>query len=374
MAISKDATFVFFLLATYVFVGDLSRCFSQEAKPETAVEKSTFGKLEDRDIAQFTLNGSSGAKVRIIEFGAIITEILVPDRSGKLANVVLATDSLEKMTQGFPAASVIGRYANRINGGSFLLEGERIQVSKNASGNHIHGGTKHFGKVVWQGAIVPGQNAVDMTYTAADGEEGFPGKLSVRIRYSFDRNNRLSILYEATTDKATVLNLTNHAYFNLRGTPSTVLDYELQIQADQYTVPGDKLIPTGEIAPVAGTPLDFRMSRKVGERIKELDKSFKGFDHNYVVNGEPGVLRPCVQLLDKETGRQLECRTTEPAVQLYTANHFNGSPYPMHGAICFETQHYPDSPNHPHFPTTKLLPGETFRSETQFLFSVNALP
>ena len=323
-------------------------------------------------VQQFTIRNSHGMQVKVIEFGAIVTEISVPDRQGKFTNVVLGSDSLDAYLKGFPAAAVIGRFANRIREGRFTLDGKTIQLTKNAGENHIHGGQKHFGKLLWKGAKPESENdaSVEMKYTSRDGEEGFPGTLQVSVTYTLSESNELKIQYRASTDQATIVNLTNHAYFNLSGALTDVLDHELQIESDQTTLVDKSLIPTGQLASVEATALDFRSPRRIGERIEQLYDAAKGYDHNYVLRGEHGTLRLAAKVSEPKTGRVMECLTTEPGVQLYTANGFNNNPFPKHGAFCLETQHYPDSPNHPEFPTVVVRPNVPWNSTTLFRFSV----
>ena len=343
-----------------------------EAAPTALVESTVFGHLPDgHEVRQFTLRNRHGMLARVIEYGATLTELRVPDRTGKFASVVLGTNSLAAYRDGFPAASVIGRYANRIHNARFPLDGREVKVAANSGQNHIHGGRTNFAKVLWQGkASAEADHArVTLTYHSKDGEEGFPGNLDVTVTYTLTDANILRLDYQAETDKPTVVNLTNHAYFNLGGPGGDVLGHELILFADQYTVVDEALIPTGEVAPVAGTPLDFRMRHRIGERIAALYPAAKGYDHNYVIRGTPGHLRPAARVMDPASGRVMDCLTTEPGVQLYTANHFKGKPYPKHGAFCLETQHYPDSPNQPKFPTTTLRPGKPFKSTTYFRFS-----
>jgi aldose 1-epimerase len=339
---------------------------------ESRVAVSTFGRMQTGEsVQQFTLTNDHGMKVKLIEFGATVTEVLVPDKSGKMANVLLGSDSIEAYERGVPAGSVIGRYANRIRNARFSIDGKEFNVSKNAGQNHIHGGQKHFGKLLWKGAasIDPDTAAVTFRYKSRDGEEGFPGNLDVAITYTLTSSNELVLDYTATTDQPTVVNLTNHAYFNLSGT-GDVLDHKLQIESDETTTVDKSLIPNGEFTRVEGGPLDFRQPRTIGARIRELYDAANGYDHNYVIRGEVGTLRNAARVVDEKSGRTLECLTTEPGVQLYTSNGFNGKPYPKHGAFCLETQHYPDSPNHNHFPTTIVRPDKPFQSKTIFRFGL----
>jgi len=347
---------------------------SHSRATEPSVESSRYGVMPDNgeSVQQFTLRNRKGMEAKVVEYGATLVELTAPDQHGVFANMILSPPSLEALTKGFPAASVIGRYANRIRGASFVLDGQTIQLSKNAGQNHIHGGHKHFGKRLWKGATnVQSKDAsVELKYTSEDGEEGFPGTLNVSVTYSLNDAGELGIQYRATVDKPTIVNLTNHAYFNLSGTLSNVLDHVLQIEADQFTLVDKSLIPSGELAAVDGTPLDFRTPRLIGERISELYEAANGYDHNYVLRGDHGSLRLAARVYDPKSGRILECLTTEPGLQLYSSNGFNNNPFPKHGAFCLETQHYPDSPNRPEFPTTVMRPDKPWESNTIFRFSV----
>jgi aldose 1-epimerase len=280
-----------------------------------------------------------------------------------MTNVVLGADSLEKYLKGVPAAAVIGRVANRIGKARFTLEGVEYKLSANNGPNHLHG---TFDKVVWQGEVLPTtehEASIRLTYVSKDGEEGYPGNLRVNVIYTLTDENELRIAYEAITDKATPVNLTNHAYFNLRGY-GDVLDHELWLATDRYTPVDDTLIPTGDIANVRGTPLDFTKPTHIGARIDQLKPKPGGYDHNFVLDPRDGS-KPTLaaRVSEPKSGRVMEVRTTEPGLQLYSGNHLN------HGAVCFETQHYPDSVNHPNFPSTILRPGQTFASTTIFAFS-----
>lgn len=348
-------------------------CPSSIQAKDPRAETVIFGKLPSgEEVKQFNLYNSHGMQASVIEYGAIVTKLLVADRNGQFANVVLAGNTLDEYTKGFPAAAVIGRYANRIRGAKFSIDNQTYQVTKNSGENHIHGGRENFAKVRWNGVAESSADAatVKLTYHSQDGEEGFPGKLDVTVTYGLTNANELSMEYLATTDKPTVVNLTNHAYFNLGPANEDVLNHELQILAQTYTVSDKSLIPTGEIASVVGTPLDFLAPHRIGERIEQLYEAARGYDHNYIVSGKAGELRPAARVVDPKSGRGMECLTTEPGVQLYTANGFNGNPFPKHGAFCLETQHYPDSPNRPEFPTTIVRPGTPFKSMTVFKFSV----
>jgi aldose 1-epimerase len=354
----------------------LAACLAATACANADVSVQSFGKMPDgRNARIFTLKNRAGMTARVTEYGATLTELHAPDKAGRLANVTLGFDNLAQYLDRHPAfGATIGRYANRIAGAKFPLEGKEIRVTQNSGKNHIHGGRMGFAKILWKGTAGP-DNSVTMSYVAADGEEGFPGELTVRVRFTLTDRNELRIDYTALTTRTTVVNLTNHGYFNLSGR-GDILDHELTLFADRYTIPGPGLIPTGEIAPVQGTGLDFTKSRKIGERIREFYEETGGYDHNYVVNGKPGKLRIAARIHDSKSGRVMEVLTTEPGIQLYTLNGANtdltgtgGVRYHRHAGFALETQHYPDSPNHPDFPSTTLRPGETFRSTTLLRFS-----
>tara|TARA_Y100001934_G_scaffold45195_1_gene54686 strand:+ start:20172 stop:21260 length:1089 start_codon:yes stop_codon:yes gene_type:complete len=344
---------------------------------QAEITETRFGKLSDgTPVKLFTLRNANGMVVKFTEYGATLTELHVPDANGKTANVTLGFDNLEQYLGRHPAfGCTIGRYANRIAGAKFELDGKLIEVTRNSGPNHIHGGRKHFGKVVWNGEVNSAQS-VRFSYTAKDGEEGFPGELKVTLIVRLTDNNELQLSYFAQTSKPTVVNLTNHAYFNLSGS-GNILDHELQLFAENYTIPGERLIPTGEIATVEGTLLDFRKPRAIGARIAQLyEDGPGGYDHNYVVDGAPGKRRRAARVSDPKSGRVMEVLTSEPAVQLYTLNGartnikgVGGVVYKRHAGLALETQHYPDSPNHPHFPSTVLRPDEPFISQTVFRFS-----
>jgi aldose 1-epimerase len=330
------------------------------------IEEREFGKMPDGAIVkQFTLRNARGMTAKVISYGATVTELQAPDRNGAMTNVVLGANTLDEYLKGVNAASVIGRVANRIAKARFTLDGVEYKLAANNGPNHIHGGNVGFAKVNWQAAALPeskGEAAVQFTYLSKDGEEGYPGNLTVKVTYTLTDGNELRIDYEATTDKATPVNLTNHAYFNLGG-HGDVLDHELWLAADRYTPADDQLIPTGEIASVKGAPLDFTTPTRVGARIGQLKPKPGGYDHNFVINNGGKSLVLAARVTEPKSGRVMEVRTTEPGVQLYTGNHLK------HGALCLETQHYPDSVNQPSFPSTILRPGQTFKSATVFAFS-----
>lgn len=340
---------------------------SLHAQSANPVEEKEFGVMPDgTSVKEFTLRNSKGMVAKIITYGGIIRELQVPDRDGKTASVLLGTDSLEKYLQGFNAsAAIIGRFANRIAKATFTIDGTEYKLAANNGRNHLHGGRKGFAQVVWQGKALPPTDqgsAVQLTYMSKDGEEGYPGNLTVQVTYTLTEANELRIDYEATTDKATPVNLTNHAYFNLSGT-GNILDHILWLNAIRYTPADDELIPTGEIAPVKGTPLDFSSPMPIGSRINQLKPKLNGYDHNFVINGGGKALTLAGRAIDPKSGRSMEVRTTEPGVQLYTGNHLN------HGGFCLETQHYPNSINQRNFPSPLLKPGQQFKSTTVFAFS-----
>lgn len=321
-------------------------------------------------------------RVQVTEYGARIVRIDAPDRVGRVSDVVLGYNNLAQYVtdpKDFFGA-VVGRYGNRIAGGKFLLDGKQYQVPVNSKGNALHGGTVGFSSKVWQGRVV-GNDAVELSLVSPDGDMGFPGQMLVKVRYTL-RAHRLRIEYEATTTKPTVINLTNHTYFNLAGQDrGDVLQQKLELQADSFTPVNAALIPTGEIAPVAGTPFDYRRLTPIGEHLGNKDEQLKltgGFDHNYVVRGNAGKLRKAAYAIDPASGRTLTVLTTEPGVQFYSGNFLSGAVqgytgtwYKQHAGFCLETQHYPDSPNHPTFPSTVLQPGVRWRSTTIFVFGVS---
>jgi len=344
------------------------------------VHQEEWGKTADGTVVHlFTLTNRHGVVAKVTTFGAILTELHAPDRAGRSVNVALGFDNLDAYLKGHPGfGATIGRFANRIAKARFVIDGVEYKVAANSGANHIHGGRKGFDKMVWQAKVVPtrnGEAAVEFSYLSKDGEEGYPGNLQVTVTYTLTEANELRIDYRAQTDKATPVNLTNHSYFNLAGS-GDVLEQELQLNADRYTPADDELIPTGAIASVKGTPLDFTKPEKIGARIEQLKPKPGGYDHNYVINGEAGTLRLAARAREPKSGRVMEVSTTEPGVQLYTANWLDGKTrgtggvvYPRHGGFCLETQHYPDSVNKPDFPSPILRPGQTFRSTTVFKFS-----
>ncbi|MCF7972427.1 MAG: galactose mutarotase [Phycisphaerae bacterium] len=341
------------------------------------VQHKPFGKTaEGLPVTWYTLSNANGMRVGVIDYGATLTSLVVPDRDAKLADIVLGSESPDDYLRGRYGA-VIGRYANRIGNARFTLDGQVVHVTPNAGLHHIHGGAKGFARRLWQGRSLSeqGQAGVQFSYVSQDGEEGYPGTVTCCVTYVLTQDNQLKILYKATTDKPTVINLTNHAYFNLAGAgQGNIYEHVLTVDADAYTVADEALIPTGEIRSVKNTPLDFTEPRTLGARIEQLPQT-RGYDHNYVFNRWNGTLRLRATVYDPLTGRVMEMSTTEPGMQLYTANHFRnvpgrqGASYQQHGAFCLETQHFPNSPNIPEFPSTVLRPDHPFESSTVFRFS-----
>jgi len=302
----------------------------------------------------------------------------VPDRDGNVGNVVLGFTSFDKYAAGHPFfGAIAGRVANRIGGARFTLDGKEYKLAANNGPNTLHGGMNGFDKKVWDAEPVDTSDgpSLKLRYVSPDGEEGFPGSLTTSVTYTLTNEDELRIDYNATTNKPTIVNLTNHSYWNLAGDGNgTILDHELMINADKYTVFDATQIPTGEIKSVEGTPLDFRKTTPIGSRIAQVDGG--GYDHNFVLNGKTGPMKLCARVRDPKSGRMMEIRTTEPGVQFYTANGLDGKitgtsgkPYPKYGAFCLETQHFPDSVNHPEFPTVILRPGQTYRTTTIHKFS-----
>lgn len=357
----------------------------QKEEPETGagpmltVQSEPFGNTEDgQEITQYSLTNAGGMKVGLINFGGIVTSCEVPDRDGKRANVTLNfPDAASYLVNGSYFGGICGRYANRIAKGKFTLEGTEYELFVNNGPNHLHGGKVSFIKKLWKGETFKSNDKVGVkfSYTSPDGEEGYPGKLKTIVTYTLTNNNELQIDYEATTDKPTVLNLTNHCYWNLAGAANgNVHDHELTLFCSKYLPVDETSIPTGEVAPVEGTCMDFTKPTKIGARIEEPVNGGGGYDHCYVVDGTAGELRLAAKVVDPASGRVMEIETTEPAIQFYTGNHLAGQPDQgnavKHGAFCLETQHYPDSPNRPEFPSTRLNPGEKYTHTTIHRFSV----
>jgi aldose 1-epimerase len=359
---------------------DAAHEHSTAKSAKAGVTKTAFGKAKDgTPVDLYTLTNKNGVVAKITNYGGIVTELHVPDRHGQLGDVALGFTTLDPYLAGHPFfGALIGRYGNRIAKGKFTLDGTEYTLDAGNNGNHLHGGKKGFDKVVWT-ATPLGKNAVKLTYVSKDGEEGYPGTLTANVTYTLTDDNGLKIDYEATTDKPTVVNLTNHSYFNLAGDNSgTIHDHWMTINADHYTPVDETSIPTGEIAPVKGTPFDFTTPHKIGERIDQTPGKPNGYDHNYVLNRKPGdkSMLMAARVKEETSGRVMEVWTTEPGVQFYTGNYLDGKltgkqgkPYAFRSGLCLETQHYPDSPNQPSFPSTVLRPGETYKTTTVYKFS-----
>lgn len=342
------------------------------------IQQTSFGNLPDgTEIELFTLTNGKGLRVRIMTYGATVVSLETPDRAGRTADIVLGFDTLEGYLGVNPYfGSIVGRYANRIAKGRFSLDGITYKLATNNGENHLHGGIRGFDKVVWKAEPVreTGSVGVRLSYLSRDGEEGYPGNLSVTVVYTLTEADELKINYEAITDKPTPVNLTNHSYFNLAGQgEGDILEHELMINADAYTPVDEGLIPTGEILPVKDTPMDFTVLKAIGARIAEVKG---GYDHNFVLRGGGGRLELAAEVYGPSTGRFLEIDTTEPGIQFYTGNFLDGTitgkggkVYKQHYGFCLETQHFPDSPNQPGFPSTILRPGEKFTSLTVYRFS-----
>ena len=334
----------------------------------TRIEESTFGQLKDgTPVKIFTLRNEHGMVAKVMEHGAIISELQVLDRQGRATNVLLGAKTLNEYLTGFAgSAAVIGRFANRIGDAKFTLDGVEYKLAANNGKNHLHGGRAGFASKHWKGkAVMSKENeaAVQFTYHSKDGEEDYPGNLEVKVIYTLTDKNEFRIDYEAKSDKTTIINLTNHAYFNLAGY-GDIRDHILELRATHYTPTDDGLIPTGEIAPVKGTPLDFTKPTRVGDRFDQLNPKLNGYDHNFVLKtNNNNTVVDVGRVKDPKSGRIMSVRTTEPGVQLYTGNHLK------HAGLCLETQHFPDSPNKPTFPSSVLRPGELFKSSTVFAFS-----
>jgi aldose 1-epimerase len=354
------------------------------AAAKRGIARAGFGSTRDgRTVEIYTLTNAHGVEMRVMTYGGIITSLKVPDRAGHLGDIVLGFDTIDGYLKDPPyVGALIGRYGNRIAKGQFTLDGKTFKLATNNGPNHLHGGVKGFDKVVW--SAVPGEDAngvsVTLSRPSPDGEEGYPGNLHATVRYTLTDKNELAIDYRATTDKATPVNLTQHSYFNLTDESNDILGHELTIHASRYTPVDDTLIPTGELAAVQGTPFDFLKATAIGARIATDNaqlKNGRGYDHNWVLDHTGSGLQPAARLVDPKSGRTLEVATTEPGLQFYSGNFLDGTitgkggrVYKNRTGLCLETEHYPDSPNHPSFPSTILQPGQTYSSRTVFTFGV----
>ena len=369
----------------------LAACSSSTPEPGKAAEmakpklkKSDFGKTADGTAVDlYTMTNKNGVEISIMTRGAIVTSVKTPDKAGALGEITLGFDSLDGYLKENPYfGAVVGRYGNRIAKGHFKLNGKDYKLAVNNGANHLHGGLLGFDKAVWtaRDASTPEAPAVELTNLSKDGEEGYPGNLTVKVTYSLNDANEVSIAYSATSDKDTVTNITNHSYFNLKGS-GTILEHQIMLNASRYTPVDAGLIPTGQLAPVKGTPFDFTTATAIGARIDDAkDQQIKfglGYDHNWVLDKPTAdALTVAAEVYEPTTGRVLQVSTTQPGVQFYTGNFLDGKiigrggkAYEKRSGLCLETQHFPDSPNHPTFPTTTLKPGETMTSKTVWKFS-----
>ena len=348
------------------------------AELQGQVTKQPFGKTADGVAVDLYTIKSGALEAKITNYGGIVTSLKVPDKQGKVADVVLGYDSLDGYLKASPFfGALIGRYGNRIGGAKFVLDGKTYNTPKNDGANTLHGGPKGFDKAVWKAKEIP--HGIELTLVSPDGDEGFPGTLTAVVRYTLEGKD-LKIEYSATTDKDTVVNLTNHSYFNLKGQgEGDILQHQLKLNASHFTPVDDGLIPTGDLAPVEGTPFDFRKPTAIGARINDDNdqlKKGKGYDHNWVLDSGGGKLSEAAEVYEATTGRVMQVWTDEPGVQFYTGNFLDGTitgkdgkVYQRRYALCLETQHFPDSPNHPKFPSTELKPGEKYHTVTIYRFS-----
>lgn len=361
-----------------------SACQQPAAEVETQDGPDVFGITETGDTIQlYTLSNESGMEVDVINYGGIITAIRTADKNGEIGDVVLGFDNIESYEGDHPFfGALIGRYGNRIAKGKFTLDSTEYTLLLNDGVNTLHGGPKGFHKVVWAAEPFENQSGdgIKLTYVSPDGDMGYPGNLTATVSYLLTADNALEVSYEATTDKKTVVNLTQHTYFNLSGDAKSILDHKLMLNADSLVPVDSTLIPTGAITSVEGTPFDFTTAKPIGRDIEAGTEQLKlglGYDHCWVLNGENGTMKTAATLYDPASGRLMKVATTEPGIQFYSGNFLDGSlsgkgsiSYQQRSALCLETQHYPDAPNQPQFPSTVLLPGEKYHSKTVFTFSV----
>jgi len=376
-------------LASLAALAALTLAACAPSKPTGVAAKMTkqsFGKTPaGEEVALYTLTNSKGITATITTYGGIVVSLQVPDQAGKLADVVLGFDTLDGYLKGHPYfGAIIGRYGNRIAKGRFTLDGVTHKLAQNNGENHLHGGLKGFDKVVWA-AREASERSLELSYLSKDGEEGYPGNLSVTVTYTLTEDNELRIDYAATTDKPTVVNLTNHSYFNLAGQgEGDILRHQVTINAERFTPVDAGLIPTGELRSVDGTPFDFRVPRAIGQGIDAADEQIKlgkGYDHNFVLRWAAGTLRLAARVFEPGSGRIMEVLTTEPGLQFYTGNFLDGTITGKGGKVyhhrygfCLETQHYPDSPNQPAFPSVVLRPGQRYQTTTVYKFSTSDRP
>jgi aldose 1-epimerase len=392
----KNTKRALLVIAAFVFSGLLFQCINSKKeetkeKSESMIEtklpiiKSDFGSTKDGvKIEEYTLKNTNGVELKVITYGGRITSLKVPDKNGSFDNVILGFDNIEAYEADNPFfGALIGRFGNRIANGKFSLDGKEYTLAQNDGNNHLHGGVKGFDRAVWKATPMEGEESSQLilTYFSKNGEEGYPGNLNVTVVYTLTEDNALEVNYKATTDETTVINLTQHAYFNLTGDFSNdILSHDLMLNADAFLPVDSTLIPTGEIRPVEGTPFDFRTPKPIGKDINKTNEQLKrglGFDHCWVLNGEAGEMRLAASAIDESSGRKMEIFTIEPAIQFYSGNFLDGTlPMPEGGfyerrtGFCLETQHYPDSPNQEKFPSVTLKPGQIYKTKTTFKFSV----
>ncbi|HOX77475.1 MAG TPA: aldose epimerase family protein [Bacteroidales bacterium] len=365
------------LLPAILYLNGCRHSHTPKNRKMITISKTPFGQVDGKPVDLYTLT-SENMVVSITNFGGIVTSVKVPDRNGRMADVVLGFDNIDGYAGTHPYfGCIVGRYGNRIARAGFSIDGTYHRLNANNGKNHLHGGISGFDKKIWNAAEIYREEeaGIVLTCVSHDGDEGFPGELKVKVTYTITLNNELKIEYYAETDKPTPVNLTHHGYFNLKGAgDGDILGHKLMIDADRYTVVDDELIPTGELRPVANTPLDFRNPAEIG---RGIDSVPGGYDHNFVLNGD-GKLKKVAWLSEESTGRLMEIYTDQPGLQFYSGNFLDGTIQGKHGMIyrkhyglCLETQHFPDSPNRPEFPSTILRPGEIYRSATIYRFIIN---
>ncbi len=367
-------------LAALFLVLSIEAC-QPKRKEQSSMTAQVFGRLPDsREALQYTLTNSAGLSAQVVNYGAAVTSLKVPDRTGKMDDVVLGYDSLQGYVDGTSYfGAIVGRYGNRIGKGQFTLDGKQYQLTINDGENHLHGGRIGFNKVLWQSRQLS-PLSVELQYVSKDGEEGYPGAVTLKVVYTVTEKNELRIDYEGTADRPTILNPTQHSYFNLSGSfANSILDHVLTIEADRFTPVDKGLIPTGQLVEVANTPLDFRTPFAIGARINDSFEQLafgKGYDHNWVLRGDPGQVRKAVELYEPKSGRLMTVFTDQPGMQFYSGNFLDGSAkgkngiaYQQRTGLCLEAQAYPDTPNKPHFPSAALRPGQVYRQTTIYQFS-----
>lgn len=382
---ARFLSYAFLFLILFNYQPAMKIGFSQENRSSNMTKTDSQSMIQDFDsIKLYTLKNKSGMTVKVTNYGATVTSIIVPDRNGNMADVALGYKSVEGYMNAVDKpyfGAIVGRYGNRIAKGKFSIDGKDYQLATNNGPNHLHGGVIGFDKVVWDAELDSKANSLVLSYRAKDMEEGYPGNLDIQVTYTLTETNELKVAYLATTDKATHVNLTQHTYFNFKGEGNgDILGHQLKINADRYTPVNKSLIPTGKIASVEKTPFDFRKAKEIGKDINVEDQQLTfgaGFDHNWVLNRKDNNLSLAAQVLEPESGRTLEVHTTEPGIQFYCGNFLDGrlkgksgNPYIHRGGFCLETQHFPDSPNQQNFPSTLLKPGQKYESKTIFKFGI----